>query len=267
MLDTYGAANYEEEDEDDDEDEEYLAECRRIEELERQRAEQERQRAEIERQRLEQARLASQQAEAELVARKAALLAQQEAEEEFQRKKQKSKYNNSYLTDADLSGDVGELLNKVRNGMGVGDFDPDLIDPEKANFSAIINTSDYKRFKDITMSEIQVMTNDDLERLAEYTAKQEFFYLTALAVKMTHELSYSAAFQVVTNQELWRRAIEQNIPFHRFYGFITNEITKSYLEQSAIDKQSAKDGVNLRSHRELMIANIKERQKQKGKRD
>jgi len=267
MLDTYGAANYEEEDEDDDEDEEYLAECRRIEELERQRVEQERQRAEIERQRLEQARLASQQAEAELVARKAALLAQQEAEEEFQRKKQKSKYNNSYLTDADLSGDVGELLNKVRNGMGVGDFDPDLIDPEKANFSAIINTSDYKRFKDITMSEIQVMTNDDLERLAEYTAKQEFFYLTALAVKMTHELSYSAAFQVVTNQELWRRAIEQNIPFHRFYGFITNEITKSYLEQSAIDKQSAKDGVNLRSHRELMIANIKERQKQKGKRD
>jgi hypothetical protein len=251
MLDTYGAANYEEEDEDDEDEEE----------LERLR--QEARAAE------ERARLAAQQAEMELAARKAALLAQQEAEEEFQRQKQKNKFANSYLTDADLRGDTGEFLNKVRAGMGKGDFDPEQIDPEKASFSAIINTSDYKRFKDITMSEIQVMTNDDLERLAEYTAKQEFFYLTALAVKMTHELSYSSAFQVVTNQELWRRAIEQNIPFHRFYGFITNEITKSYLEQAALDKQGgAKDGVNLRSHRELMIANIKERQKQKhGKRD
>jgi len=81
---------------------------------------------------------------------------------------------------------------------------------------------------------------------------QEFFYLTALAVKMTHALGEDTLS--VPTEELWLKAIDESIPFHRFHNWIENELTKRYLADQLIGRLEGERPNNLRTHRREVLA-------------
>ena len=69
------------------------------------------------------------------------------------------------------------------------------------------------------------------------TAHREFFYMTCLAVKLNHVLREENICQV-SNDKLFNLSVEQGVPFHQFYAWIDQEITKAYLEALITTRQS-----------------------------
>jgi len=104
---------------------------------------------------------------------------------------------------------------------------------------------------------------EDEERVrqeqADVTAKMEFFYLTALAVKMNHELREDAA--VIDTAELYQKAIELDVPFNLFAEWIEKELTKSYLKLNHQERMLAGNLTqeDLRERRRKTVSSLQKR--------
>lgn len=118
---------------------------------------------------------------------------------------------NAAVSHAQALGSSIDVLNAV--GLGTG--------PDSANSPSNSgnNHGQEKNITDVNGEEEKTKINQSPEqeekarkdkereerRIAELTAKQEFFFLTALAVKMTHELREDVC--VVSSEELWQKVI------------------------------------------------------------
>jgi len=63
-----------------------------------------------------------------------------------------------------------------------------------------------------------------------HDANKEFFCLTALAIKLnTGDILDSVS--TVSNKQMYQKALEQKVPFHKYAAFIEREITHAYIER------------------------------------
>jgi len=92
---------------------------------------------------------------------------------------------------------------------------------------------------------------------ADINAKKEFFYLTALAVKMNHELQEDA--QVIPTQELYEKALQQDIPFNQYAEWIQKELTKSYLVSEHGERVRGQSIGDLRERRRKTVSSLQKR--------
>jgi hypothetical protein len=69
---------------------------------------------------------------------------------------------------------------------------------------------------------------------------KEYFYLTALAVKLNHNLR-EENICMVSSDRLYEKAAREGVPFHEFYTFIERELTKAYLETLVLRNRAAGD--------------------------
>jgi hypothetical protein len=121
--------------------------------------------------------------------------------------------------------------------------------------------------------------NEDLaaqRKRNEVEAKKEFFFLTALAVKMSSEMREDVC--MISNQDLYDKAIEDNIEFFKYYEWIKTELLKSYLESSRKERFKSMgktdDGVddddgksNLRGQRVSVMSSLARREMLKAAKD
>jgi len=93
-------------------------------------------------------------------------------------------------------------------------------------------------------------------KTSDYTARKEFFFLTALSVKMTHELRQD--IQITSNQELFNRSLEAGKEFYEYNDFIKTELTKMYLKSNQIKKMNY-GNTNSRAVRQKLMDSIQAR--------
>jgi len=100
---------------------------------------------------------------------------------------------------------------------------------------------------------------EEVKRLEveQITAKKEFFYLTALAVKMNHELREDTC--VISTSELYDKAIKEDVPFNMFAEWLEKELTKSYLQINHEDRIRSGSQVNLRERRQRTVSSLQKR--------
>ncbi len=128
----------------------------------------------------------------------------------------------------------------------------ETLDTDDKHTMAIMNT----KFDIATMNGLsqrlkngEKLTTEERRMLNKYNAKKEFFFLTCLAVKMSHRLRDEA--QIVDTDQLWEGACKEHVPFHKFVRWISKEITMRVLakDSSKNDAKNRAAGVSLRSFR------------------
>lgn len=140
---------------------------------------------------------------------------------------------------------------------------PKGVDKQKSDTEAkvSINVPEEKRERTISASGLE---EDEAEAIrykmttVEYTAKKEFFFMTAIAVKMKHALREDVA--VVPNHDLFHKAMELRIEFYDFSGWISNELVKHYLQEQMESRQSRYTHGNLRQTRMRRVTELAQRQ-------
>jgi len=101
----------------------------------------------------------------------------------------------------------------------------------------------------------------------DVTAKKDFFYLTALAVKLKHDLREDVV--IVRTDELFAKAVMEEVPFYTFAEWIHLELTKAYLDSSRKNRLATVTGDNsqLRAQRKNVMTSLHLRHEQKDKRE
>jgi len=92
---------------------------------------------------------------------------------------------------------------------------------------------------------------------ADFVAKKEFFYLTALACKLNHDLKEDLSS--IPTSDLYEKALKEEVPFFRFGEWIEKEMTKSYLASSRDKRLQDLQSGNLRDRRAQSIQSIQKR--------
>jgi hypothetical protein len=112
--------------------------------------------------------------------------------------------------------------------------------------------------KQIAQEEVEEEEREKKKRREAYVnAKKEFFYLTALAVKMNHELQEDA--QVIPTQELYDKALHLDIPFNQYAEWIQKELTKSYLVSEHGERVRGQSIGDLRERRRKTVSSLQKR--------
>jgi len=123
-----------------------------------------------------------------------------------------------------------------------------------------IKTEEEKKLakkRQIALEDAEEEEREKKRREADINAKKEFFYLTALAVKMNHELQEDA--QVIPTQELYEKAIQQDIPFNQYAEWIQKELTKSYLVSEHGERVRGQSIGDLRERRRKTVTSLQKR--------
>jgi len=105
------------------------------------------------------------------------------------------------------------------------------------------------------------LTPSELARRAEIEAKKEFFFLTALSIKMNHTAHEEVCH--ISNEELWERVLKTDLCFYQFAEWIERELKKAHLERLRQHRMSAitrgEKGEENRGHRATVMQSLENR--------
>ncbi len=74
---------------------------------------------------------------------------------------------------------------------------------------------------------------------------------------MTHKLGDDTLS--VPTEELWLKAIDENIPFHKFHDWVTMELTKRYIAAQMEARLNGERIEDLRQHRRDVLSSVNQR--------
>jgi len=109
----------------------------------------------------------------------------------------------------------------------------------------------------------QTPKDAEARRREEMEAKKEFFFLTALAVKMTSELREDMC--IVSSADLWEKACEERLSFYEFHDWIKVELRKCVLSNTRkerfknMDSAGEESSSALREQRANVLHSIQRR--------